>query len=424
MIILGIYLVTIVLCVIFSKEIMAKLWFGLIGVYTAITYSVYIFQPDLFSILKIRVIGDRVSEVGLFLTLSLCCNFLVYYLLSRSRFGYSFIDLQLRRRRKVAYFLWFHLCLLIMLAVYFIGNQEKFNWADGINSLGNAWYALGYRMFSGTTLLLIGFTLVEKTNNRQLCCWIILASLALIVSVAIKSSSRSDIIFLALGVVVLFSLHFKIPARRIFLVSLIAIPLVLLLGQLMLLQRASIEGNSLMLLGLVFESLRLLDDDTIVMLVSQDYFSPSATLIMSVEENIVDPVAVIMSNLFNSIYFMNHETISAIVVNEYDLSFVRGAGFAYINYAEGYNFMGFTGFLYNGVACGLVLHILNVNFKGVTKAHQNILKAILAILILQVIRQQVGVALKTLYTFLPIYYFYCQVFGYSLRFRRSRISSP
>ena len=424
MIILGIYLVTIVLCVIFSKEIMAKLWFGLIGVYTAITYSVYIFQPDLFSILKIGVIGDRVSEVGLFLTLSLWCNFLVYSLLSRSRFGYSFIDLQLRRRRKVAYFLWFHLCLLIMLAVYFIGNQEKFNWADGINSLGNAWYALGYRVFSGTTMLLIGFTLVEKTNNRRLCCWIILASLALIVSVAIKSSSRSDVIFLALGVGVLFSLHFKIPARRIFLFSLIAIPSVLLLGQLMLLQRASIEGNFLMLLGLVFENLRLLNDDTIVMLVSQDYFAPSATLIMSVEENIVNPVAVIMSNLFNSIYFMNHDTISAIVVNEYDLNFVRGAGFSYIIYAEGYNFMGFTGFLYNGVACGLVLHILNVDFKGVSKAHQNILKAILAILILQVIRSQSGVALKVLYTFLPIYYFYCQVFGYSLRFRRSRISSP
>lgn len=423
MIILGIYLITIVLCVILAKQVMAKLWFGMVGIYTGITYSVYVLRPDLFSILRIGVLGDNISEVGFFFTLSMWCNFLVYFLLSRSKFGYSVIDLKLRKRPKVVYFLGFHLFLLLMLAGYFIGNQEKFNWGGDINSLGNAWYAMGYRIFSGSTMFLIGFTLVEKTNNRRLYYLIIIASVAVIFSVALKASARSDMVYFMLGVVVLFWLHFKIPARRIFLVSLIAIPAVLLAGQLMLLQRASIEGDFLALLGLVFENLGSLDDDTIVMLVSQDYFSPGATLIMSVEKNIVDPVAVIMSNVFNSIYFINHETISAIVVREYGLSFARGAGFAYINYAEGYNFMGFMGFLYNGLACGLFLHILNVDFKGVSKAHENILKAILAILMIQIIRSQAGVALKVLYTFLPIYYFYCQVFGYSLRFKLSRISS-
>lgn len=422
MIILGIYLITIALCVILSKEIMAKLWFGMVGIYTAITYSVYVLRPELFSILNIGVLGDSMSEVGLFLTLSMWCNFLVYFLLSRSKFGYSIIDLKLRRRPKIRYFLWFHLLFLVILAAYFIGNQEKFTWGDGVNSLGNAWYALGYRIFSGATMLLIGFTLAEKTNNRLLYYLIIFMSVALIFSIALKSSARSDMIYFMLGVAVLFWLHFKISARRMFLFGLIAIPSVILVGQLMLLQRASIEGDLLILLGLVFENLGALDENTIVMLVSQDYFSPGATLIMSVEKNIVDPVAVIMSNLFNSIYFINHETISAIIVDEYGLNFARGAGFAYINYAEGYNFMGFTGFLYNGVACGLLLHILNVDFKGVSKAHENILKAILAILMMQIIRSQVGVSLKVLYTFLPIYYFYCQVFGYSLRFRRSRIS--
>ena len=362
------------------------------------------------------------SEVGLFLTLSMWCNFLVYFLLSRSKFGYSIIDLKLRRRPKFTLFLGFHLFMLVMLAGYFLGNQEKFNWGDDVNSLGNAWYALGYRTFSGLTMLLIGFTLVEKTNNRRLYCLIIIASVALIFAVALKASARSDMVYFMLGVVVLFWLHFKIPARRIFLVGVIAIPGVLLVGQLMLLQRASVEGDFLTLLGLVSESVKSLDDDTIVMLVSQDYFSPGATLIMSVEKNIVDPVAVIMSNALNSIYFVNHETISAIVVNEYGLIFERGAGFAYINYAEGYNFMGFTGFLYNGIAGGLLLHILNVDFRGVSKAHENILKAILAILMMQIIRSQVGLAVKVLYSFLPIYYFYCQVFGYSLRFRLSRIS--
>ena len=422
MTILVVYLLTNIFCVVLAREVVAKLWFGIVGIYTGITYSVYVFQPDLFSILNIRVLGDRVSEVGLFLTFSISCNFLVYFLLSRSKFGYAIIDLKLRKRPKVAYFLGFHLFLLMILAGYFIGNQEKFNWGDGINSLGNAWYSLGYRLFSGLTVLLIGYVLVENKRHRWLYYLIVVASVAMIFSVAVKASARSDMVYFALALVVLFWLHFKIPVRRVFFFSLISIPAALVLGQLMQLQRASIEGDFVALLGIVFENLGYLDNETIVMLVSQDYFSPAATLIMSVEKNIVDPVAVITSNLFNSIYFMNHDTISAIVVSEYNLSFARGAGFAYINYAEGYNFMGFTGFLYNGLVCGLILHILNVDFKGVSKVHANVLKAILAILMIQIIRSQSGLSFKLLYTFLPIFYFYCQVFGYSLRFKLSRIS--
>ena len=105
MTILVVYLLTNIFCVVLAREVVAKLWFGIVGIYTGITYSVYVFQPDLFSILNIRVLGDRVSEVGLFLTFSISCNFLVYFLLSRSKFGYAIIDLKLRKRPKVAYFL-------------------------------------------------------------------------------------------------------------------------------------------------------------------------------------------------------------------------------------------------------------------------------------------------------------------------------
>ena len=417
---LYVYLISIVLCVILSKETMGKVWFGTIGIYTAITYSVYVLRPDLFSILNISVRGDSVFEVGLFLTLSMWCNFLVYFLLSRSKFGYSIIDLKLRRRPKLKYFLAFHLFLLIMLAAYFTGNQENFNWGGGINSLGNVWYALGYRIFAGSTMLLIGFTLVEKTKNRWFYCLIILMSVALIFFVALKSSARSDIIYLMLGVTVLFWLHFQIPTRRMYLLGLIAIPSVIVIGQLMLFKRASIQGDFLTLLSLVFENFESLDEKTIVMLVSQDYFAPGATLIMSVEKSIVDPVAVTISNFFNTMYLIHHETISAIIVYEYGLNFERGTGMAYINYAEGYNFMGFSGFLYNGVVSGFLLHIMNASFTGVSRLHANILKAILAILLMQIIRNQFGTSLKLIYTFIPIYYFYSQVFGYSLRFRWSR----
>ena len=402
------------------RSIVAQLWFVFIGVYTSVTYAVYQFRPDLFEILNFSVKGDKTLELGIFLILSVISNYLFYLFFSNSKFLYRIPDLRLNQNPKIKLFTIFYLLYTTSLTIYFALNLGNFNWGQGSNSLDSPLFALLFRIFIPMTILLIG--LVLTTDNVRNFFYKILAlfGVILIVFVAIKASSRSDIIYLFIGLIVLGCSHYKTSKIRLFAGIVFGGMLILFFGQVMLIMRGSIDGGFIELLTMAFEKIISFDEATIVMLVSQDYFAPAATLIMSLEKELVFPVAAIKSNFYNFFYLTHEDTISAITTNEFDFSFLRGAGFAYIIYAEGYNMLGFMGFLYNGLICGLLMHILNPNFSGVSPQHKSVLLAILAVTILQIIRSQSGIALKLIYTLAPVYYSYCIVFGYSLRFKRLR----
>jgi len=402
------------------RSIVAQLWFVFIGVYTSVTYAIYQFRPDLFEILNFSVKGDKTLELGLFLILSVISNYLFYLFFSNSKFLYRIPDLRLNKNPKIKLFTILYLLYATSLAIYFALNLDSFNWGQGSTSLGSPLFSLLFRIFTPMTILMIG--LVLTMNNVRNFFYKILAlfGVILIFSIAIKAGSRSDIIYLFIGLIVLGYSHYKISKIKLFTWAVFGGILVLFFGQVMLIMRGSIDVDFIEMLTVVFENVIGFDESIIIMLVSQDYFAPAATLIISIEKELVLPSAAIKSNFYNFFYLIHEDTISHIITNKLNFSYLRGAGFAYIAYAEGYNMMGFMGFLYNGLICGLFIHILNPNFSGISQQHKSVLLAILAVTILQIIRSQSGISLKLIYTLAPVYYSYCIVFGYSLVFKRPR----
>ena len=364
------------------------------------------------------MIGDKTFVLGSFLILSVITNYLVYLFLSNTRLLYRFPLLRLDSKPRPMSVLYCYILLGLGLFIYFANNLDSFRWGAGSSSMGSPLYSLLFRLFIPMTVLIIGFSSISSRVRKLPFIGAGLLGALLIVVVSLKSSSRSDILYFLLSLVVLVVLTYKVNKVKLFAGLLIGAVLSLGIGQIMLFQRGSVDGDLLGLIGMVSERVFSLDEATVLLFVSQDYFSPAATLVMSIEKAIIIPAAAIKSNLFNFFYLVHEETISGIVVGQYGLSFMRGAGFSYVLYTEGYNIFGFMGFLYNGVAAGFLLHILNPNFKGVSAAHKNVLVAILTVLLLQLIRSQTGSALKSIYTFIPVYYSYCLLFGYSLRFKR------
>ena len=371
----------------------------------------------MFSLINVEVTGVHRVQIGYFLILSVIANYFFYLLFSLSNKNTSIIDLKMVNKGDSSSFILFYCALSAYILSYFFLNQDAFNWGDGSNSLGSPLFAISYRVFIAGTVLLIGYNLIEKRKNTFLYRILILIGTWTIFAVAVKASSRSDIIYFIVALAILFISYYKISNAKLIVLSMFLIPSIIFFSQLMLLNRSVLTNSSFFeTYDLITNTIFLFDQESLILFVSQDYFSPAATLIMSFEKEIIIPSQVIISNFLNSFYFIGGDTISSLVVSEYGLTYKRGAGFAYLLYTEGYNLMGFSGFIYNGFVGGLFLFILNAGLKGVSGNNLIILQAILAILLLQIIRGQTGTAFKALYTFLPIFYFYCKMFGYSLRF--------
>ncbi len=137
-------------------------------------------------------------------------------------------------------------------------------------------------------------------------------------------------------------------------------------------------------------------------LIFQDWLIPSLTLVTSMERNIVFPSKVIESNLTCLIPFINHRSLGSILSRIIDPEGIRGYGYYILT--EGYNFMGFVGFLYSAFIFVLGIRILESFFTSTdNKLFNSYMFGIMAFLVIEVIRGgQSMVFLKGLYLyFLP-----------------------
>ena len=90
----------------------------------------------------------------------------------------------------------------------------------------------------------------------------------------------------------------------------------------------------------------------------QDYSGPIQMLFVAIRYNIIEPLEVIYSNFYNSLILMGYPYL------QYGLTELispglatRSSGFAFYVFTEGFLFMGFWGFIYNGVILGFWIYI-------------------------------------------------------------------
>lgn len=137
-------------------------------------------------------------------------------------------------------------------------------------------------------------------------------------------------------------------------------------------------------------------------LVFQDWLFPSLTLITSMERNIIFPVKVIESNLKCLIPFISHRSLGSTLSRVIDPEGIQGYG--YYIFTEGYNLMGFVGFIYSAFIFVLGIRILESFFARTNdKVFNSYMYGIMGVMIIGVVRGgQTMIFLKSLYLyFLP-----------------------
>ena len=93
-------------------------------------------------------------------------------------------------------------------------------------------------------------------------------------------------------------------------------------------------------------------------ILAQDYYAPSHTLFISMHYDMINPVEVIKSNVCNAILGVHYPPLTNTIVARVEGEIAeRGTGWSYHFFVQGYNFMGFMGFLYNGILWNILLRI-------------------------------------------------------------------
>jgi len=136
-------------------------------------------------------------------------------------------------------------------------------------------------------------------------------------------------------------------------------------------------------------------------LIFQDWLAPSLTLMTSIERDIIFPEKVIESNLTVLVPFITHDSLGGLLSRIIDPEGIQGYGYYILT--EGYNFMGFAGFIYAAFIFVLGFRLLESFFTNTNdKLFNAFMYGIIAFLVIEIVRGQSIMFLKGLYLyFLP-----------------------
>jgi len=156
-------------------------------------------------------------------------------------------------------------------------------------------------------------------------------------------------------------------------------------------------------------------------LIFQDWVIPSLGLMTSIEKDIIFPIEVIKSNLKVFIPFISHQSLGDILSRIIDPEGITGYGYYILT--EGYNFMGFAGFIYASFIFVLGFRFLESFFTNTKdKIFNSFIFGIIASLTINVVRGQSTIFLKGLYLyFLPAIILFILMRGEKIYLVKSKI---
>ena len=136
----------------------------------------------------------------------------------------------------------------------------------------------------------------------------------------------------------------------------------------------------------------------------KDYFAPAHILYAAMGLNYINPLEVIYSNLSNSLILLNYPYLQAPVTELINPGVAtRSAGYAFYIFSEGFIFMGFFGFLYNGFMLMTGASIWHLFKNAKNKYYSFLILAIMSTQFANIARSQSSYFYKDLYIiFLPV----------------------
>lgn len=247
--------------------------------------------------------------------------------------------------------------LFICLLIYFYKNRSLFSWGSG-NPMGSSWFSLLFYFFTISTIVL--YAVIRYYRSSKFKILLLICCVTFFIQVASAAGIRSSILyfFIAIASIELSPFIVSLRNRKTTILKFVVLGCLLVYGLLIILQlrtQGSISLKKVFQTDLNAGSNALPISEQILL---QDYYAPSHTLFVSMYYDMIDPVEVIKSNVCNAILGVHYPPLTnTIVARVKGETLERGVGWSYHFFVQGYNFMGFMGFLYNGILWNILLRI-------------------------------------------------------------------
>jgi hypothetical protein len=143
------------------------------------------------------------------------------------------------------------------------------------------------------------------------------------------------------------------------------------------------------------------DFDFVQKLLLKDYYAPAHMLYTVIHYDFIDPLFVLYSNFSNSFVLLNVDYLQ-IPVTELIAPGVanRSQGYAFYLFSEGYMFMGFMGFIYNGLMLMTGLSVWFTFYNTKNKYFNYLVFSLLSTQIANLARGQSSYFYKDIFVFL------------------------
>jgi len=393
---------------IWKKSQIFFLAYSVLFAYTIFTQLGYLFYPETLDIVSFHQYYDKEAFIPywIYIFLSFIAIFLIFILLYEKKYK-TILKLEIKPLLKKSHiFLYLQLIFFYesFLIFFLVKNYENLSYfTQSVLKDNTLWFYLF--AINGIVLLSLFYKIYTTYKKNWKVFYIILfiLSVAVFLITAIRAGQRIEIAatFLGFTMFLWFGLREKIQKKRKiikygFLILLIAI----LLFQGIRMTRGG-EVSIANFLEMVKKPKIYMDLFLPKTLIFQDWAVPSMSLSTSIEKDIIFPSRVIESNFKTFIPFISHQSLGEILSRIIDPEGVTGYGYYVLT--EGYNFIGFAGFVYAAFIFVLGIRLLESFFTNTKdKLFNAFMYGIIAFLIIDIVRGQSIGFLKGLYFyFLP-----------------------
>lgn len=280
-------------------------------------------------------------------------SFLAFYILFRLFYPtiQKFKKLELvniKNKYLIVLFIMFLVWFYSYLFIYFISHLSNINYSNAsdpefLKSQGISYqiFAISFKSLAAITLIFyVQMRLKEYfpiitflSKNQSLILF--LFSIILLVIISNQIGSRTDLVAFILGVLV-FEFKMGLTGKKVIAMILgLSFSLVFLL----ILEQTRLNGN-------VQEN----DFGFAQKFLLKDYYSPAHMLYTVINFNYIDPIYVLYSNFSNSLIGLNVDYLQIPITELINPGIAnRSQGYAFYLFTEGFIFMGYFGFIYNGM---------------------------------------------------------------------------
>ena len=327
--------------------------FFILYVYTIFAQIGYAYFPELSILLGAYYGKELFYEYWLFMFLSFLFTYYFYLLLWRGDKIKNIYSVRpLRSNTRYYLFILISFVLYVILNVYFIRNRNLFGWGGG-NPMGSNWFVIGFRIHTICTFIAYILCRKQCKLNRML---LFVIYVIFFLQVTFAAGVRSDILylFIAIAFFELSPIHesFKKNKKKIFRIGLLGVLVIWVLFILLHLRTSTSDIGFSSIVN--YESSEDSQDKaTSAKILMQDYYSPSHTLFIAMHYGFIDPVETFKSNVANSLVKINYPYLGQKLVYLATGEDVRGAGWSYHFFVEGYNALGWGGIIYNAIMWNL-----------------------------------------------------------------------